>query len=474
MVPIALLRQRKPEIACWTFLAGLVVVLTGCNLPRAEAEFNRRASGQQSQAEPASVNVAIARTGTVQEELAYTGTTQPFREVSLRSQVEAQLLELLVDVGDRVTQGQALASLDSDVQTATVAEAQAEVAALQAEVAEAQVQVSDARTQVNRAQAELQQARADLTRLEFLSRQGAIPVQQAEQARTAVNTAEATLRSAQEQVRSRQQRVIAAQGRVEAQRAVVAQERQQQSFTTLTSPVTGSVLERTSEPGNLVQPGNEVLRLGDFSQVKVAVQVSELELGNIRQGQTVQVRLDAFPNQQFRGRVSRISPAADPIARLVPIEVTIPNANGRIGSGLLARVTFNQRTNRSRVLVPDTALQANQDRRGGQQSNNNSNNNSAQTNRDRSQRNQENQPSSGLRNLPQDIGTIFVVNGSGNEATVAARQVTLGRRGEGQVEVISGLQAGDRYVTRSSKALKNGDSVRLSILSEPERNSADS
>lgn len=465
MFPFALSSLNQPGIGHWTLLTGLLITLTGCNLPKADAELNSRAREQQAQQAPATVNVEIAQTGNVQEELEYTGTTQPFREVSLRSQVAAQLLDLTVDVGDRVTQGQALARLDSATQTATVAEAQAEAAALQAEVADAQVQVSDARTQVNRTQSELQQARADFNRLQFLAQQGAIPIQQAEQARTAVNTAEASLRSAQEQVRSRQQRVTAAQGRVEAQRAVIAQERQQQSFTVLTSPVTGSVLERVSEPGNLLQPGNEVLRLGDFSQVKVAVQVSELELSNIRQGQTVQVRLDAFPNQKFSGRVSRISPAADPVARLVPIEVAIPNTNGRIGSGLLARVAFKQRGNQTRVVVPETALQANQNRRGGQQGNNNQRSSGG----DRAQQALANGQQSGRNNLPRDIGTIFVVAGTEGQATVTAQQVTLGRRGDGLVEIISGLKVGDRYVARSSKALKNGDPVRLSILSNPSK-----
>jgi multidrug efflux pump subunit AcrA (membrane-fusion protein) len=63
-------------------------------------------------------------------------------------------------------------------------------------------------------------------------------------------------------------------------------------------------------------------------------------------------------------------------------------------------------------------------------------------------------------------GTLFVITGTGKQATIASRQVTLGQRQDGQVEVSAGLQPGDRFVVRSSKALKNGDSVRLSILSE--------
>lgn len=479
MFPFVSLSRKPSGIFSQIALAGLLLGLAGCGLSKAESD-NAQARGQQAQAEqPAAVNVAIARTGNVEAALDYTGTTQPVREVSLRSQVEAQLLELTVDVGDRVTEGQTLAQLDSNVQVATVAEARAEVAARQAEVADAQVQVTDAQTQVNRARSELQQAQSDLNRLEFLARQGAIAEQEAEQARTAVDTAEQTLRSAEEQVRSRQQRVVAAQERVEAQRAVVAQEQQQQSFTELTSPVTGSVLERISEPGNLVRPGDAVLRLGDFSQIKVVVQVSELELRNIQPGQTVQVRLDAFPNQEFSGRVSRVSPAADPVARLVPIEVTLPNPDGRIGSGLLARATFRQSGNQARVVVPETALQANQERRSGQQSGGqpqgganqprsggDQQSQSSGSDRAPSSNGQSANPSTRRSNLPRDVGTVFVVEETGSETKVSARPVTLGRRGEGQVEIISGLQAGDRYVTRSSKALKTGDTVRLSVLSE--------
>jgi multidrug efflux pump subunit AcrA (membrane-fusion protein) len=61
---------------------------------------------------------------------------------------------------------------------------------------------------------------------------------------------------------------------------------------------------------------------------------------------------------------------------------------------------------------------------------------------------------------------LFVVTGTGEAAKVEARPVMLGEQLDGRVEVLSGLKPGDRYVARSSRPLKNGDSVRLSILSE--------
>ncbi len=154
-------------------LAGSLMTLVGCNLPKAEAESTPQAAGQQAAAnEPATVNVATAQAGDLGQTREYTGTTQPFRLVSLRSQVEGQLLDLAVTVGDAVTQGQVLAQVDASVLQASVAEAEAEVAARQAEVAQAQAEVSDIQTQVSTAKVELQQAQSDLKRAVSLSRRG--------------------------------------------------------------------------------------------------------------------------------------------------------------------------------------------------------------------------------------------------------------------------------------------------------------
>ncbi|HTL90306.1 MAG TPA: efflux RND transporter periplasmic adaptor subunit [Leptolyngbya sp.] len=413
-----------------------VLVLSGCNLvPSSDAQSQSNSRSQQDGA--VAVDAAIAEKTSLTEDLTYTGTTQPFREVSLRSQAEGRITDIAVNVGDRVESGQVLARLDGLIASSSVAQAEAEVAARESEVASLQAEVEEAQTQVARSRLELQQARSDDGRTAQLFRQGAISAQQAETAKTRVGTAEQALRSAEKQVRNRQQAVAASARRITAQQAIVNQERERKSFNTLTSPLNGSVLARPTEPGNLAQAGTEILRLGDFNQVKVQVQVSERELAKIRVGQSAQVRLDAFPDQTITGQVSRISPAAETRARLIPIEVTMPNSTGRIGSGLLARVSFRSGQSQ-RVVVPESATQIGQEP-------------------------QQNRASD---REPPKTATVYVVTKSGKQANVSPRQVQLGNRANGQVEILSGLSAGESFVVRSSGELRAGAPVRLSILSE--------
>ncbi|MEA5623606.1 efflux RND transporter periplasmic adaptor subunit [Nostoc sp. UHCC 0251] len=411
---------------------GLLTASCG-SLPKESAGAQSQQPGGREPGGATPVDVAIARTDLLQKSPEYTGNTTPFRIVSLRSQVEARLLALNLDVGDTVKQGQNVGRLDDAILSTELKQAEAELAALKSEVARATNQVSNARADVERARLQVVQAQADSKRQQDLFQAGAIAEQTAQQARTQAQTAAQALRAAQEQVRTEQQAVAAAQGRVLAQQALVAQTKERRSYARLTSPITGIVTEKVTEPGNLLQAGSEVLKIGDFNRVKVVVQVSELELAQIQVGQSVQVRLDAFPNETLTGRVTRISPAADATARLIPVEVVIPNTQSKIGSGLLARVNFENQT-QQRVVVPQTAIQKQAGGAEGEQENRS--------------------------------GTLFVVKETEGKTKVASRAVNLGKRADGKVEILSGLQPGERYVVRSGQPLKDGGAVRLSILSE--------
>jgi len=400
-------------------VVGVAIITSSCT-PKEAAD----AQSQQKN-RPTAVDVGVSRTETLTPSPTYTGSTEPIRTVSMRSQVEGQLLGLNVDVGDFVKQGQIVAQLDDSILRTQLNAAEAELAALKSEVARSNSQVSNARAQVESARLELTQAQADSRRQQSLLKEGAIASQTAQQTQTEARTAAQTLRAAQQTVTTEQQAVAAAQGRVIAQQAVVTQEQKRRSYTRLIAPISGIVLQRLQEPGDLIQPGNEVLQIADFSRIQVRVEVSDKQLGNISIGQSISVKLDAFPQETLSGQVTRIYPAADATARLVPIEVVIPNSNG-IGSGLLARVSFIS-SNQEFVVVPQSAV-------GGQKESN--------------------------------TGTVFIVTQEAeSKAKVVARPVTLGDRADGKVEVLSGLKVGERYVTASSKPLKNGETVNLSILS---------
>ncbi|MFN3361050.1 MAG: efflux RND transporter periplasmic adaptor subunit, partial [Pseudanabaenaceae cyanobacterium] len=359
----------------------------------------------------------------------YTGTTNPQREVTLRARVEGQLLELAVDRGDLVQQGQVIARQDDGILRANVLQAEAELAARAAELARIETLVANARAQVERAQLELQQAEADAQRWQQLAQVGAVPPQQAEQAQTRANSAKQTLKATQAQLQSQQAEVVTAQRRLAAQRAILQQAEERLSYTVLRAPIPGIVTAKTAEAGNLLQVGNEIVKIADFSTVKVVVEVSELDRANLTLGQTATVTLDALPKLQFPGEISRIAPTADPRSRLIPVEVTIANAHQTIGSGLLARVTFVPPKTSKVVTVPLTALRT-----------------------------------AGRPNAQES--TIFVVQRSGETIRVKARSVQLGQEVDGKVVIRSGLVPGEEYVVRSSRPLQEGDKVAVSVLSQ--------
>ncbi|MDY6786055.1 MAG: efflux RND transporter periplasmic adaptor subunit [Cyanobacteriota bacterium] len=415
-------RMKQPRLSALIGITLLGLNLLGC---AAGSGGQPETQGSPGEGGPIAADVAIAREDALTEAVEYTGTTRPIEEVSLRSQAEGRLLNLKVDIGDRVTQGQVLAQIDDTLLQSQVRQAKAELATLESELARARALLSEAQTQLQRTQVEREQAQNDAGRYTQLARSGAVSQQEAESFQTAARVANQAVLSAREQVKSQQKAVESAMGQIAAQRAAVAQQQERLAYAQLTSPINGVVLEKVSEPGNLVSPGGEILKLGNLSRLKIVVPVSELDLSDIQEEQSVGVSLDALPQQNFSGTISRISPLADATTRQVPVEVTLPNPNGSIGSGLLARVRF-QGQQQQRVVIPQGAVGESE----------------------------------------EDNSLVFVVEEEGDRSLVEARTVTVGDRGEGKVEILSGLTAGERFVVKSSRPLKDGDVVRESILSE--------
>ena len=415
----------------WLLLViSAVFPLTGCNFLPSQQTSAQTQPNNSFENIITNVDVETASLGSLEKEIEHIGTTAPVHQVSVRSQVEGRLLSLSVDVGDAVRQGQVLARLDDNLLAVAVNREQAELDTLESELARAKIQVKNAQIQLEEALVKLEQAENDATRYVELAKTGLIAQQQAESFQTAAKVAQKAVLSAKEQVNTEKQGIAVAISRIAAQKTVIAEQQQRQAFTTLIAPIDGVVLTKTREPGNLIQPGEEVLQIGDLSRVKVIVPLSELDLGSINLGQKVQLQLDAFSGNSFLGKVTSIAPLADSTARQVSVEVTIANPHRQIRGGLLARVTFVS-ARQQRVIVPESAII------------------------------EEN-----------GVNYIFVVNEETEtrQAKVTKQQVQLGNKANGKVEIASGIQPGTKLVVRSSQPLSDGEMVNLSVLS-PLRNS---
>ena len=372
------------------------------------------------------VDVETANLDYLSSERQYKGTTQPQKQVSWQSQTEGVLLELLVEVGDRVQQGQLMGKLDDRILQTEVTGKTGELAALESELAQAKTRVTDAQIKLEEAEIQLEQANNEAIRYEDLAKTGLIARQQAESFKTAAKIAEKALLTAREAVKLEQQAVNTVQSRITTQSSVIAESKQRQTYSQIIAPIDGTVTARAKDPGGLIRAGEEVVTIGDFSQIKIAVPLSELDLGKVKVGQKVRVKLDAFKNSQFLGEVARIAPTTNDSSRQINVEVKINNPNNEIKGGLLARVNFAL-TQERQIIVPETAI---------------------------------------IRE--QNTNYLFTVTqkDENNRSNVTKRKVFLGDRANNKVEIVAGISPGEKYVLRSSKPLKDRDLVNLSIISK--------
>lgn len=125
--------------------------------------------------------------------------------------------------------------------------------------------------------------------------------------------------------------------------------------TVLRSPISGVVTARNYDPGDM-SGQLPVLTVGQTTpNVKVVINVNESDLAVVKNGMPVNVTFDAYDGEAFSGRISRMAPALDVSTRTFPAEVTVANTDGRIRPGMFARVEINLGV-RDNVVVPDRAV----------------------------------------------------------------------------------------------------------------------
>jgi cobalt-zinc-cadmium efflux system membrane fusion protein len=256
-----------------------------------------------------------------------------------RGRIEA----LEVVVGDQVHAGQPLALVDNF----DLSEARSRVASAQAQLVQASAEASAAQAAVARAselvhtggmaQSELERRRADAarTQAELRTRQAELQQwQDAEQRLMPIDAAEF----------GSGVNAPANRGPRDSQGAIV-------------TPFNGMVDAVAVSPGELVDTSKQIFTVADLSTVWLQADVAESDVGTVRVGDAVTIRMDAYPDRTFTGRVSYIADQIDPQTGTAKIRCEVPNPDGALRVNMFANVAVAAPLGRNAILVPNSALQ---------------------------------------------------------------------------------------------------------------------
>ena len=188
--------------------------------------------------------------------------------------------------------------------------------------------------------------------------------------------------------------------------------------TILRSPVSGVITARNYDRGDMYTMAQPIYTVQQITPVKVLVAISETEYTKVKKGDKVVLTADALPGKSFEGRVSRLHPTMDPATHTFNVEVQVPNTRRELRPGMYVRASVDFGDNRS-IVVPDTAI---------------------------------------LKMQGSGTRTLFVIN---DEGLSEVRIVTLGRHWDGNYEILSGLQEGEKVVYKGNSTLKAGVEVEI-------------
>jgi RND family efflux transporter MFP subunit len=269
-----------------------------------------------------------------------TGYVTARREATVSFKVTGKLADVLIEEGDRVEQGQKLATLDDIDQRTQLRLAQARLDAMQA--------------QLGQLEAEAEQAQRDLKRQQDLNERKLTPIQTLEDARTRAASLAAQL------LAQRRQIDVAAAERQVAQVDL--------DNTVIHAPFTGVVVAVSAQPGEIVSPisaGGGFTRTGictivDMDSLEIEVDVNESYINRVRPGQPVSAVLDAYPDWKIPAEVIAIIPTADRSKATVKVRIALKEKDARIVPDMGARVSFLQENEAGApprgVLVPGNAI----------------------------------------------------------------------------------------------------------------------
>ena len=277
-----------------------------------------------------------------------------------------------------------------------------------------QEQVQQAQAQIDQSRAAFQRDSAQYARQQELYERDLISKAELDNARATLESSRAQLQSAQ---------------------ATLAQNRENQENTVIRSPVYGVVISRNIAQGDLASSGQVAFEIGNLTGFETRVFLPLEEWKRVKVGQKVNFRLSSDDQSSAQGRVTRISPRLDPTTGLGEVVISFTEKGSSIYQGILVEAIINVETHENSVVIPRSALVEN-----------------VQT---------LIEPESNTIQIERNY-SAFVVQ---DDSMAVRRELKLGIEQGDQLEVLSGLQAGDQIVITGQNSLEDSAKVRVTQAS---------
>lgn len=264
----------------------------------------------------------------------------------------------------------------------------------------AQHEVQRAQAALNEANAELADAQRRFAIAERLARKGNMP---------------------QNELDARQAQVRIGRAVVARLKAEVARERERLDRHTIKAPFAGVIAQKQTEVGEWVGPGGAVVELVATDELRVDIPVPQKYFPRLEPTTPIALQFDALPERHFRAESVTQVPVSDPTARTFTLRVRLTDEDIPLTPGMSAQAEIRLDTGERGVVIPRDAV---------------------------------------IR-YPDGRTTVWVIDDSGEAASVAERQVELGRAFDGRVHVRRGVTEGESVVDRGNESLRQGQRVRV-------------
>jgi HlyD family secretion protein len=338
------------------YLIGIVIVI----LILAGGFFWRQLSGQNGSNQK--FRLAKVERGEVSLVVTATGTINPVINVLVGSQVSGTIKALYADFNSQVKEGQVIAQIDPAIFQAQVEQGRANVLNAQANLQNGQANLENAKANLTKADVAVLDAERTLDRNRTLVEKKVIAQATMDTAQTNYDTAVAQRDVAKAQVESAKSQIESFKAQVEQTKAGLRVAETNLRYTTIRSPVNGTVISRNVDVGQTVAASLQAPTLftiaKNLAEMQVDSNVSEADVGRIAVGQDATFTVDAYPERTFRGKVSEIRNAPIIVQNVVTYDVVVvvSNKDLKLKPGMTANVSVMIAHREGVLKIPNAAL----------------------------------------------------------------------------------------------------------------------